>query len=145
MFLTKECDYAIRIVRALADKEVKFVKTICESEFIPHAFAYKILKKMEKEGIVKSYRGIAGGYQLVKDPSKLTLIDIVQAVDKNLLLNECLRDAGESCPNNANGNYCNVHRELIRAQGILIDTLSEKTMKELASKEKMQEKLYEIK
>ena len=44
MLLTKESDYAIRIVRALKDGNKIRARDICEEEEIPEAFAYKILK-----------------------------------------------------------------------------------------------------
>ena len=130
MFLTKECDYAIRVVRGLASLETKSVRTICDREHIPLPFAYKILKKLEHAGIVRAHRGNAGGYQLIKAPDDVTLINIVQAVDEHLFLNECLRE-GHVCPHNSNGNSCGVHQEFARIQRILINALSEKTIKEL--------------
>jgi len=127
MFLTKECDYAVRIIRALADLETKSVGSICEREQIPLRFSYKIIKKLEHAGIVRSHRGVYGGYQLIKTPDSLTLFDIVSVVDENLFLNECLRPDSD-CPRNSDGNYCGVHAELERIQAILINSLREKTM-----------------
>ena len=126
MFLTKECDYAIRIVRSLADLEKKSVKTICDSEHIPQFFAYKILKKLEYAGIVLSHRGALGGYQLAKKPDDVTLYSIVSAVEEGLFLSECLQM--DNCPHNSNGNNCGVHQELKRIQELVISSLKEKTM-----------------
>jgi len=130
MFLTKECDYAIRVVRGLADMEIKSVRTLCEREDIPQPFAYKILKKLEHEGIVTAHRGNAGGYQLAKMPDGITLLDIVQAVDKQLFLHECLRE-NHTCSRNSDDSRCQVHQEFTRIQAILMDELSKKKMKEL--------------
>ena len=130
MFLTKECDYAIRIVRSLSGMGVKSVKTICEGENLPLPFAYKILKKLEKARIVRSYRGAAGGYQLRREPSAIDLLEIVSAVDKDLFLNECLKE-GFECKNNQAGKPCKVHIELDRIQEMLIGALQEKNMMEL--------------
>ena len=127
MFLTRECDYAIRVVRDLADLETKSVGGICEREHIPLRFAYKILKKLEHAGIVCSYRGVHGGYRLAKKPEEVTLFEIANAVDENLLLNECLRP-GDKCPNNSDGKLCGVHEELGRIQAVLVNELKEKTM-----------------
>ena len=130
MFLTKECDYAIRIVRSLANQEMKTVRTICENEHIPHPFAYKILKKLEHASIVQSFRGAAGGYQLTRQADALTLLDIVAAVDEDLFINECLQ-AGFLCENNREGSPCGVHSELNRIQEILFAAMSEKKMNSL--------------
>ena len=131
MFLTKECDYAVRVVRCLSSGERKPVKSVCEKEHIPLPFAYKILKKLENAKIVQSYRGSTGGYQLNKDPSTITLLQIVTAVDDSLLLNECLQ-GDYACENDLEGSPCMVHRELIRVQDILLLALKEKTMEEMA-------------
>jgi Rrf2 family protein len=134
MFLTKECDYGIRVVRGLASGKITPVRDICEGEHIPQPFAYKILKKLEKVGIVKSHRGHAGGYQLTGDLDKLTLIDIVTGIDDQLFLNKCLIE-GYVCPNNGKGDCCKVHEELKRAQKLLINILREKSMSEILQDE----------
>jgi len=130
MFLTKECDYAIRIVRSLSGMNIKSVRAICTDENMPHPFAYKILKKLEHAQIVKPFRGSTGGYQLVKEPEIVTMLDIVSAVDDHLYLNECLQE-GYVCDNNRNGVECGVHQELNRIQAMLIEALSEKPMTQL--------------
>lgn len=130
MFLTRECDYAIRVVRDLSNQEMKPVKTICEREQIPHPFAYKILKKLEHAGIVNSFRGAVGGYQLAKEPKNITLFDIVNAVDENLFLNECLQE-GYVCTRYINEESCIVHRELSRIQKLLEKSLCERTLEHL--------------
>ena len=67
MLLTRECDYALRTVRVLAEGGRQSVGSICKRESVPHQYAYKILKKLEHAGIVRSYRGIHGGYELGRD------------------------------------------------------------------------------
>ena len=130
MFITRECDYAMRVVRSLANKEMKPVKKICEREQIPHPFAYKILKKLEHAGIVNSFRGADGGYQLAKEKGNITLYEIVNAVDKNLVLNECLKD-GYKCSRFSDCNTCGVHRELVRIQELINNALCENTIDKL--------------
>ena len=134
MFLTKECDYAIRVIRGLGDGNITSVKYICDNEHIPQQFAYKILKKLEKAGFVVSYRGSAGGYQLVADLNKTTLLDVVCSIDDQLVLNKCLID-GYFCPNNEKKDCCKVHHELKRVQAVLVNTLQEKTMSEILASE----------
>ena len=130
MFLTRECDYAIRTVRDLADMQMKPVGDICRREQIPRPFAYKILKKLEQAGIVNSFRGASGGYMLAKEPAELTLYDIVMAMDERFFLNECLLPS-YNCPRNTEGHPCGVHGEMDRLQKALMEALSEKNMTEL--------------
>ena len=130
MLLTKECDYGIRIIRTLADGEKKTVETICDIEYIPDQYAYKILKKLERAGFVKSFRGRDGGYQLAMPLDTFTVCDVVSSIDKNLYLNECLREDKE-CPFKKEDQLCVVHQELGRIQEVLIGELSSKTIKEV--------------
>ena len=73
MFITRECDYAVRVVRALWGESRLSVSDICEKEAITAPFAYKILKKLQKAEIVKGYRGVHGGYSLNRGLDELTL------------------------------------------------------------------------
>jgi len=126
MFLTRERDYAIRVVRALADMKKKPVKSICEQEHVPIDFAYKILKKLEQAKFVSSVRGAQGGYQLAKKPSEINMFEILASVDDNLYINECLKPTA-LCPNHTEGKRCRVHEELIIIQEGLFETLKSKT------------------
>ena len=127
MLLTKECDYAIRIVRALADLEKKSVQDIFYVEHVPVQFAYKILKKLELSGLVCSHRGAQGGYELVKAPALITLYDVVAAVEPRLFIHECLKPE-HMCSRNTGENHCKVHTEFDRLQEIVISALKEKTI-----------------
>jgi Rrf2 family protein len=131
MFVTKEADYAVRIIRELSRRGKENVQSICENELIPRAYAYKILKKLEKAGIVLAYRGVAGGYALAREPRLITLFDVITAVDGALLLSECLGH-GTSCPMNGKGaKRCKVHGEFSRIQALILKHLKEKSLAEI--------------
>ena len=53
MLITRECDYAVRVIRALSGEERLSVSDICEKESITAPFAYKILKKLQKKSEAK--------------------------------------------------------------------------------------------
>ena len=67
MVITRETDYALRILRALLDGKLHTAGQIAQDELLPQAFAYKILKKLEKAGLVEVVRGTAGGCRLSAD------------------------------------------------------------------------------
>ena len=129
MMISRECDYAVRIVRALADYGVKNVNEICEKELVPVQYAYKILRKLVRSGIVKSYRGVSGGYELARDTSEISLFDVVISIDSKFCLNECLLP-GYACLRNKN-NQCSVHAAIGEIQSKLQKLLEEKTFYEL--------------
>ncbi len=130
IFITRECDYAVRVIRALADGSRKSVKEICDEENIPQPFAYKILKRLEQGGVIKIYRGQKGGYELNESLDRLTLYDIVFTMDVELFINECVRGDFE-CSQNTPGAPCKVHGEFNRLQTLLVDALQEKTLAQI--------------
>jgi len=134
MLLTKESDYGIRTIRALASNEKKTVLEICEAEHIPNQYAYKILKKLEHAGFVHSVRGRNGGYCLSKPLCTYTLHDVVVALDENFAVFECLREKS-LCDFKKAEHKCTVHLEFIRLQQMLVDEMRKITMDKLLFKE----------
>ena len=67
MMITRESDYGVRIIRALRDGGLMTIQQICERECIPKQFAYKILKKLDRAGLVQIKRGNQGGCTLARD------------------------------------------------------------------------------
>jgi len=132
MLLTRECDYGIRIIRALAGGEKKPMGEICEAELIPNQYAYKILKKLARGGFLRIARGRDGGYQLVKPLDSFTLYDVITTVDDNLFLNECLKK-DNFCPFKVSEEPCIVHQEFNRIQNQLINELRRNTIHDLIS------------
>lgn len=135
MFLTKECDYGVRVIRALADGKKKTVENIAKEEDIPKKYAYKIIKKLEKGGYVHSIRGRDGGYRLIKPLNTFTLVDVVVAVDSRRYVNECLREESTCQFKESPDRPCTVHVELSRLQDLIISELNSKTMDQVLQKE----------
>ena len=131
MFITRECDYAVRVVRALKGEKKLSVTDICEREVITAPFAYKILKKLQKAGIVRGYRGAKGGYSLKKNLKDITLLDIYLAIDPKLFIIECV-DKEYTCSCMREGTEsCTIHHELQEIQAEVWQLLSRKSLEEL--------------
>lgn len=128
MLFTKESDYAIRIVRALNNVDKLTIREICEKEELPEAFAYKIIKKLAKAGIVNIKRGAAGGYSLVKDTESMNLYDIVSSVEPDFAVMQCINGF---CSRNGNNGSCCVHKELVSIQREVEELLKRKTLSEI--------------
>ena len=135
MFITRESDYAMRVVRALMGETRLSVSDICGREAITAPFAYKILKKLQNAGIVQGYRGVHGGYALKKDPAELTLYDIYTAIDSDMSIIECLNGRCECVRNGQNGVPCHAHDELKNIQDELWTMLRRKSMQDLFGKD----------
>jgi len=128
MFITKECDYGIRIIRALADGTKKTANIISNEEKIPYTITSKIIKKLMNAAYVQSIRGSNGGYQLSRPLDTITLVDIITAVDANRCINECLRNSSVCDFKSHPDRPCTVHHELAQAQDIMVSALRSKTM-----------------
>ena len=84
MRITQEADYAIRICIVLDLIGEKTGATeIAEKACITQGFALKILRKLTGAGIVRSYKGAYGGYELARDAKTLTALEIIEAIDGN--------------------------------------------------------------
>lgn len=128
MLLTRENDYAIRMMRSMKDGEKHTIKDICREEEIPEAFAYKILRKLQGAGLVTVERGAAGGCRIGKSLEELDLYDVVTAVDEEPLIMTCLR---EKCSRNSAGSACKVHGELVKIQQVLVEELKARKLVDL--------------
>lgn len=140
MLITRECDYAVRVIRALSGEERLSVNDICEREEITAPFAYKILKKLQKAKIVRGYRGVHGGYSLKKSVSEITLLDVYLAIDPGMYIIECMNPKKKCCRDEKLDGGCEVHQELLRIQERLQDMLSERSLQEILGESEKTEK-----
>ena len=105
MYITREADYAIRIVACLAGRgERVLAKSISDETGVSLRFSLKILSKLVSAGLVKSFKGTNGGYILADKPSDITLRQAIEAVDGTYGLNRCLRE-DHVCENSDSGCY----------------------------------------
>lgn len=91
--ISLESDYALRALIYLSFQpkgKISMVSEISESEMIPNAYLFKILRKLVKKGIVRSYRGPKGGYALARSPEKITFLEVIETLDGPMAVNRCL-------------------------------------------------------
>ena len=133
MIITREIDYALRIVRSLSDKNKCTMKDLCERQDIPKQFAYKIIKKLASAQIIKSTRGVNGGCVLIKDLDEITLFDLINAVDSEKYLSACTDPDFECDYNEKNRGLCTMHFNLCEIQKSFNENLKSYTMKDMLS------------
>ena len=100
MRLSRKADYALRAVRFLSTlpKGVSgSIHTIAEAESLPPQFLAKILKALARSGILVSYQGVNGGYQLARTAREISFLDIVEAMDGPVHLNLCTEGPDCGC------------------------------------------------
>ena len=108
MHITLEADYAVRIVYCLALAQKRMdAKAIAEETSVTLRFSLKILRKLVAGGIVQSYKGTQGGYELAKRPSEISLNDVIETVEGPFNISRCLggeyvcsktHESGLPCP-----------------------------------------------
>lgn len=131
MLMTRESDYAVRIMRALSCGRLMTVKQICEQEAIPTQFAYKILKKLANARLIRIVRGASGGYELIKDLSQVSLFDLMEAVGEESYVNACIKPGYDCTWRGKNGRICRVHQELARIQAALNEELRRHSIRDI--------------
>lgn len=89
MKITARVDYAAHAIFELALRpqgDCVQARDIAERQRIPLRFLEQILIQLKRAGLVRSLRGAAGGYLLARDPCRITLKDVVEAVEGELEL-----------------------------------------------------------
>lgn len=84
--LTRKADYALVALVFLGHADQSGVgpvsaRTIAESFGLPQPVLMSTLKTLAQRGLVQSRRGVAGGYALAREPSRISLLDAVHAVE----------------------------------------------------------------
>ncbi|MFW6189490.1 MAG: RrF2 family transcriptional regulator [Planctomycetota bacterium] len=128
-FIRQDTDYAVRalIHLALAPDEKSTGSEVAASCRIPKSFAYKILKKMARSGLVDSKCGRTGGYRLSADPEKITLADVVTTMQGPVTMRRCLLESRD-CPFSGE---CAVSAKWSEVQRVIADFLGRTTLQEL--------------
>ena len=132
MQLSRTGEYAIRAMlhlAALEDKKISRISEISKTWDMPESFLRKILNNLAKAGLVLSFRGIGGGFSLARPANKITLLNIVEAVEGKIYLNKCLVGP-EFCDNRT---WCPVHTAWGKAQEAFSEILNSKTLKDLVT------------
>jgi len=92
--ITRQTEYAIRglqdLTRRRADAPVQ-LKVIAASCEVSEAFLAKIFQMLAQAGIVKSHRGVKGGFSLGRAPEEISLREVVEVCEGGIVLNHCLR------------------------------------------------------
>lgn len=121
MLITREMDYALRILRALYREQQLSAAVIAQREHMTKAVTLKVLKQLHGAGLVESRRGSSGGYTLLRPCEQLSLWDLFCLLEEPMYLNRCQRP-GYQCENSGKPG-CGMCRELARIQAALDEEL----------------------
>jgi Rrf2 family protein len=131
LLITRETDYALRILRALAGGELLAVKAICAQELLPRQFVYKIIKKMEQAGFVRIMRGAEGGCCLLADLKKVSLFHLLEVMDENRAIISCMQPGFQCAWRRRQETTCQVHSQLRQIQETLDAELRKRNLHQI--------------
>jgi len=121
--LSKKIDYALiamHYIAFLENDQVVNTKAIAEKYQIPLELLAKILQKLAKKGLVVSHNGPKGGYLLAKDPSEISISEVIQAIEGPIGIAECYHESDNLCSQKA---HCNIRTPIGVIQTKIIDLL----------------------
>ncbi len=119
MQITKQADYALRAMLFLAQlppNQRAATSQIADEQAIPPSFLAKIISQLSIAGLIHTSRGARGGVSLAVSPEKISILDVVEAIDGPLALNECTLNPsicplGPNCP--LHDVWCDAQLELV--------------------------------
>jgi len=119
MQITRQADYAVRAVyylTSLGPKGRAATSKIADEQHIPVSFLAKIVSQLSVSGLLQTSRGARGGVSLARKPQEITLLDVVEAIDGPIKLNECVGDGSlcsfvEDCP--MRPVWCDTQKDLV--------------------------------
>ncbi len=144
MQITRASDYAVRVMIHLA--ALPPGSTVRQSELskatdVSGHFLSKVLQQLVRAGLIRSQRGTGGGYALAVPAAGVSLLDVVEAIEGPVHLNQCLADQSP-CDR---ASWCPAHKVWIEAQAAVVKVLSAASMARLASEARAERShLYQL-
>ena len=130
--LSKKADYGLIAMKHLAlrgDRGSSSAREIAALYDIPIELMAKVLQRLVRRGLLASQQGTRGGYQLARQPTHISVADVIQAIDGPVTVTAC-SDEGQQCEQFAK---CNVRDPLWRVRERILTALGECTIAELAA------------
>jgi Rrf2 family protein len=129
MKISSRCDYACRALAELAfhsgEKRPLQISVIASHQDIPEKYLVHILNLLRRNGLVASRRGKQGGYSLAKEPSEITLGDVIRQVDGPLISTLCVDETTKKkCPQAVHCPFRVIWKEVDEAMSKVLDEVT---------------------
>ena len=128
--LNRLTDYAIVVLGALAHRQGQTVATVQLAELtgIAQPTVAKVAKTLVSASLVETQRGVHGGYRLARSAADISLVDIVEAMEGPIAVNDCVEGAQDPC---AVINCCFMSSSWNRVNHAIRNALDDVTLQEL--------------
>ena len=132
--LTHRGDYAVRAMLALgrASRNGRLsVRAIAGDMAIPVAFLPQVMRDLVAAGLIEGMAGRAGGYRLARPAPRISVLEIVEAVEGDSRRSTCVLRGGQC----GLDGHCDAHEVFFAAQAAMLDRLREATLADLVRRE----------
>lgn len=134
MRVTQEADYAIRMCLILDSLGGKTgAAQLADIACITPKIALKVLRKLNEGGMVRSYKGAQGGYELVRNGEELKVLEIIELIDGPVRISKCL-ECDHECSKNPCKLECKMHIAFEAINESLVENLGLITVRMLHDK-----------
>ncbi|RCK77693.1 MAG: Rrf2 family transcriptional regulator [Ignavibacteriae bacterium] len=131
VIFSRECEYAIQALIFLAKQERNTwisIKDVAQQINIPQHFLGKIFQKLVQKGIVISQKGFSGGFKLTKDVNKISIFEVVEAIDGDGYRTKCVM----GFPDCSADSPCPIHNKWKSIRDDFVKLIKSKKLFELA-------------
>jgi Rrf2 family protein len=135
MQITRQADYALRAIHYLAQLEPNqraATSQIAQDRQIPPSFLAKIISQLSIAGLIYTSRGARGGVSLARPPAEINVLEVVEAIDGPISLNECTFSPN-ACPFLGD---CSIHEVWSETQSTLVTKLRTTSFADFKSSKK---------
>ncbi|MBI4397680.1 MAG: Rrf2 family transcriptional regulator [Candidatus Omnitrophica bacterium] len=130
---SKGCEYVMRALAQVGERKnggCFSVRDICEKAELPEWYTRKIFQSLVRRGLLIGARGPGGGYQFGKPPKKISILAMIQAIDGEDVLEQCVMGPGK-CNQR---ERCALHPIWLKIKASLLKELRASTIEDLLSK-----------
>ena len=132
--LSKTADYAVRAAIALAEAwgdGYRTIREVADEMELPPSFTPQVLGLLARAGIAESKAGRGGGYRLARPPSRITMLEVVEAAEGPLANERCTLRGGPCRWD----DHCAVHETWTRAREALRRELARSSLAKVAAED----------
>lgn len=128
--ISQTAEYALRAMVDLCfhNGESRTTQEIASATQIPQGYLAKVLKDLGRKGLIRSQRGPKGGFALEHDPTRITVYDVLLAVDPPKRITKCPLNLPEH-----RSQLCPLHQRMDDALAMLEKVFRETTIAEVTS------------
>jgi Rrf2 family protein len=132
--LTRKTDYALVALATMAQQSERMsARGLADRLNLPLPVLRNILKQLTQQGLINSTRGQQGGYHLARGPERISLVELIEAMEGPLRLTMCCRPENDPQRHQCDvEDTCTVKRPVQRVHRLMKQFLSHITLAQIA-------------